>query len=90
MSATKLGPRQAAIAAEFASITRGVPLRVLKAALAAWLGVGLGEATKTALAQRYAKGRLSHGGSLESQRFRRLTPEVLTGLVVGLRSSAQG
>ncbi|GIK74347.1 MAG: hypothetical protein BroJett021_33350 [Chloroflexota bacterium] len=82
MHKTAFSPRKAALIAEFMTATRGVPVAVLRKALADWVGpfARFGEKTKAELAMRYAKGRLSLGGSIESQRMRRLTPEVLNEL----------
>lgn len=72
------GSRRATLEAEFMSAMRGVGIASVKKVLSKEIPSALFEETsKAALAARYAKGKMSTGGELESQAFRKMNVDVL-------------
>lgn len=77
---------------EFMAALRGVSITPIKRVLRVeFPGNYFPETTKRALAERYAKGKMSLGGAVESQLFRRLRLEEFKAKcfgVVGVQSSS--
>ncbi|MCZ8254689.1 MAG: hypothetical protein O9327_03255 [Polaromonas sp.] len=72
------GARQRRLEAEFLAAARGIGLASVKKALREESASSdvLAESSKARLAIRYAKGKLSRGGDLESQFFRKMDISV--------------
>ncbi|MFK4706114.1 hypothetical protein ABIC83_002953 [Roseateles asaccharophilus] len=77
---------------EFMTAVRGISITPIKRVLRVeFPGNYFPETTKRALAERYAKGKMSLGGAVEAQLFRRLSLEDFKAKcfgVVGIQSSS--